>query len=467
VKRPLRNVLAFLLGDAGSRLIGFLITVYLARVLNPAGFGILNVGLAVLGHLSLLASPGINVLEARNVAASSGVRADRISGVLVTRMLLAAGICTGTWLVVRVVLPQTPTGDVVLLFVCSLFPMALLLDWFFQGKEQMGPVSISRLLSYVLYGLIVVLMVRAESDVVFAPVGFLLGNVAAALFLVLVFRHRFGPLSMSWQPALVKNVLSENIPVGGAMFLAQMVVNLPPLVIVAFLGNTDVGLFGAAMKIVFFFLLVDRLFNTLFLPVVTRYVATHTPEVRFLLSVTLKLIALVMLPVTAGGIFLAPWLMKLIYASGYEGGAHLLQILMAYALLTVLNSVFVCTVLGGGHERQYVRIMVIGTAVLVVALLVLTPVAGSPGAALGVVISEATVVILMLREARTIADLPGLRVLLWPLIGTGVMVAAALALQPVSLPAGVAVGLLLYLAIVHLGGGVGREEFRYLRERFV
>ncbi len=467
MKRPLRNVLAFLLGDAGSRLIGFLVTVYLARVLNPSGFGILNVGLAVLGHLSLLASPGINVLEARNVAASSGVQADRISGVLVTRLLLAAGICTGTWLVVRFLLPQTPTGDVVLLFVCSLFPMALLLDWFFQGKEQMGPVSISRLLSYALYGLIVLLMVRAEADVLFAPVGFLLGNFAAALFLILVFRRRFGPLALRWQPDLVKSVLSENIPVGGAMFLAQMVVNLPPLIIAAMLGNADVGLFGAAMKIVFLFLLIDRLFNTLFLPVVTRYVATRMSEVEFLLSVTLKLIALVMLPVTVAGIFFAPWLIKTIYASGYEGGAFLLQILMPYALLTVLNSIFVCTVLGGAHERQYVRIMVIGAIALVVALVLLTLIAGGPGAALGVVFSEAVVVLLMLREARTIAELPGLRVLLWPLIGTGVMVATLLVLQPIGLAAGLIVGLLFYVLIVRYGGGVGREEFRYLRERFV
>lgn len=251
------------------------------------------------------------------------------------------------------------------------------------------------------------------------------------------------------------------------MFLAQMVVNLPPLVIAAVLGNTEVGVFGAAMKIVFLFLLIDRLFNTLFLPVVTRYIATRLSEVEFLLSVTLKLIALAMLPVTVAGIFLAPWLVTTIYASGYEGGTLLLQILMAYALLTVLNSVFVCTVLGGGHERQYVRIMVIGAIVLAAALVVLTPLGGSPGGALGVVISEAVVVVLMLREARTISGLPGLRVLLWPLVGAGVMVTAALALQPIGLVAGLIVGLLLYLLIVRLGGGVGREEFRYLRERFV
>jgi PST family polysaccharide transporter len=467
VKRPLRNVLAFLAGDAGSRFIGFLITVYLARVLNPSGFGIMNIGLAVLGHLSLLASPGINVLEARNAAASPGVQSDRISGVLVTRLLLAAGICTGTWLIVRVLLASTPTGDVALLFVCSLYPMALLLDWFFQGKEQMGPVSISRLLSYAVYGLMVLLMVRAEADVLFAPVGFLLGNFVAALFLILVFRRRFGPLALRWQPRVVRSVLSENLPVGGAMFLAQMVVNLPPLVIGAILGNAAVGFFGAAMKIVFLFLLIDRLFNTLFLPVVTRYVATRTPEVGFLLSITLKLIALVMLPVTVTGIFLAPWLITTIYASGYEEGVLLLQILMAYALLTVLNSVFVCTVLGGGHDRQYVRIMVVGAVTLVAALAVLTPIAGSPGAALSVVISEAVVVVMMLREARTIAELPRPGVLLWPLVGTGVMVAAAFLLQPIGLVAGLIVGLLFYLLIAQAGGGMGREEFRYLRERFV
>jgi len=465
VKRPLRNVLAFLLGDAGSRLIGFLITVYLARVLNPSGFGILNIGLAVLGNLGLFANPGINVLEARNAAASSGAQPERTGGVLVTRLLLAAGICAGTWLIVRVLLASTTTGDVVLLFVCSLVPMALFLDWFFQGKEQMGPVSVSRLLNYAVYGLIVFVMVQGEADVLFAPLGFLLGNCAAALFLLVVFRRRFGQLALRWQPGLVKSVLSENLPVGAAMFLGQLVVNLPPIVIGAIVGTTEVGMFGAAMKVAFLFLLVDRMFNTLFLPVVTRYLATRADETGLLLSVTLKVVTLVMLPLAIAGIFLAPWLIATVYGAGYERGILLFQMLMAYVFLTVLNSVFVCTVLGGGHERQYVRIMAAGAAVLATALVVLTPLAGGAGAALAVVIGEATVVMLSVRETRTVVGLPGFGILLWPLIGAGVMAGATLALQPVG--AGLTVGFLLYLVIVRAGGGVGREEFQYLRERFV
>jgi O-antigen/teichoic acid export membrane protein len=35
VKRPLKNVAAMLLGDAGSRVIGFGVSVYLARILEP------------------------------------------------------------------------------------------------------------------------------------------------------------------------------------------------------------------------------------------------------------------------------------------------------------------------------------------------------------------------------------------------------------------------------------------------
>ncbi len=61
MKRPTRNIAAFLMGDAGTRLFGFVVNVYLARFLGPEGYGIIGIGLALNGQLSFLASPGMIV----------------------------------------------------------------------------------------------------------------------------------------------------------------------------------------------------------------------------------------------------------------------------------------------------------------------------------------------------------------------------------------------------------------------
>src|SRR5512137_3156507 len=89
VRRPLRNMTALFAGDVASRGIGFLITIYLARILGPAGFGLVSVGMALLGHLQLLSSPGVQLVEARNTARADGMDDRRFSGVLALRLALS------------------------------------------------------------------------------------------------------------------------------------------------------------------------------------------------------------------------------------------------------------------------------------------------------------------------------------------------------------------------------------------
>jgi O-antigen/teichoic acid export membrane protein len=58
MKRLVRSIVSLVSGDTAGRIIGFVITVYLARVLTPAGFGIFGIALAVLSHMQLIANPG-------------------------------------------------------------------------------------------------------------------------------------------------------------------------------------------------------------------------------------------------------------------------------------------------------------------------------------------------------------------------------------------------------------------------
>lgn len=129
MKRPLVNLLSLLTGDLGSRLIGFFISVYLARVLEPTGFGLLNVGLAVLGYLQLAGSPGIQVLETRNAAAFVEVNRERVNAVLSVRLVLAIGLLALSTLVVFAFVADDLTRQVILMFSLAVIPLALMLDW--------------------------------------------------------------------------------------------------------------------------------------------------------------------------------------------------------------------------------------------------------------------------------------------------------------------------------------------------
>ena len=467
MKRPVTNMIAILAGDIGSRIIGFLVTLYLARVLAPASFGVINIGVAVLGYLSLLGSPGIQMVETRNAAAAEGGMPERAISILFMRLALAPPLICLTYAIVVLSGVPAETREVIGLYSLSLLPLALSLDWLFQGKEDFRGVMISRLLNAVVFGLIVVLMVRSASQLAVAPVAFLAGNVAAVLFLGVMYRRRFGLPELRWDPRAWLQVFRENAPAGTAMFLAQSVTNLPPIVIGILLSNADAGIYSAGMKLIFLLLLADRTLNALFLPVATRYAVARPAEFPVLISAALSALFVLMVPVLIGTCIVARPVVALVFGPGYEGAVPILRVLTGYVLLTLLNSIFICTLIAFGKTKTYSLIVGGGAAVLCVAVVAATAVLGAVGAGAGIIAGEAVMLCLLILAAARAAPLPSFRFLFKPVIAGGAMAAAAVALDRFPPVLSLFAALTLFVVLLVSMNGLPREEFRYLRERLI
>ncbi|MBM2839989.1 MAG: Polysacc synt protein [Bacteroidetes bacterium] len=467
MKRPLANLLSLLFGDVGSRLIGFAISIYLARVLAPAGFGLLSLGLAVLGYLQLASNPGIQILETRNAAAFVDVDRSRVNAVLSLRLVLALALWIVAAATAFLVVKDVEKRDVIILFSLSVFPFALMTDWFFQGKEAFVVVSVSRLAQYLVYGILVLLLVHAVSDVRLAPVAFGTASLVAAGVLWYVYRKRWGSIRLTWTPVLWKEILVKGVPVGTAMFLAQSVTNLPPLVIGYFSSTEDVGLFSSAMKLVFGFLLIDRLFNALFLPVVTRHFSADSKEINTLVEVTLKVVSAIVIPVGVAGMILGRESVSLLYGEEYVNATPLFIVLMGFFILTVFNSVFVNILVGSGRENGYTRMVMWGSVVLCFATVTCTALFGALGAAWAIVLGECVTLLLMMKEAGKAVRVQVFPILVRPLIAGAGMAGAALLLREENPVAVTAMALLVFAVAEFLLKGITGKEIRFMRERFV
>ncbi len=399
MKRPLRNLLSLAWADLGSRAVGFFITVYLARVLGPAAYGLVGVGFAVLGHAQLLASPGMQVVEARNAARPGGMDDDRLGAVIGLRFALAALFFAVTWALLAVLPVDGPTRSVVLWSVAVLFPLAIAPDWFLQGRERMVPLGIARVSGYLVYGAAVWLLVRVPDDSAMAPAAFGAGSLATAVILWIAVgqgttRPRFTPDVRRWA-----SILRENLPVGFAMFVGQQVMNLPPILLAAMRTTAEAGIYTAALKLVFLLLAMDRVLNALLLPALTRVRATRPADLDHVAGLVARLVSILATAIVVPGMFLAPLVVQLVFGSAYGEAVMIVRILLVYVGLTLVNSVAVCLLLATGRERMYSRAMIVGSITLAAAMIALTPVWGTTGTALGAVGGELVTVALMLRGA--------------------------------------------------------------------
>ncbi|RPH32663.1 hypothetical protein EHM92_08555, partial [bacterium] len=247
LKQPLKNTVAIGSADLFSRLLGFVATAYLARRLGASSFGLISIGFSILGYVTLFSSPGLHIMGIRKVASSADSERVWSSDVTALRLVLSV---IGILLVALFFLPITgPTkvwGMVVLWSSVSL-PLALSLDWYFQGKSDLGPASLGRMLIYLVYLAGIFLAVHAPEDVAWTAAAYFFANVAGALFLIVVFVRKAGALELRWKPRVWTQLLREGLPLGLSTILGQTIVNMPVLLVGLLLTAADTGFFSAAM----------------------------------------------------------------------------------------------------------------------------------------------------------------------------------------------------------------------------
>jgi O-antigen/teichoic acid export membrane protein len=355
----------------------------------------------------------------------------------------------------------------IILWSCAAFPLALSLDWYFQGKSDLGPASLGRILIYVVYLAGIFLTVRSPGDVQWTAVAFFIANVAGALFLVVVFARKTGGLQPRWRPHTWVPLVRESLPLGLSTVLGQTIVNMPVLLVGVLLTTADTGFFSAAMKLIFFVLMIDRVFYTLFLPVVSRYRARGETEFSRATTLGMKVMLTFSLPVMVVGISYAGTFIGLVYGPGYEPAAPVLQWALPYVLFTTMNTVLMSVMYAEQKDAEFLRIMAIGTALIVALCIVLPPVFGVEGSAIALSAGEGVMTAMLLYRVRSFVPWRAGSTLL-PMLAAGAGMACII-LVLWNLPAALVIpaGCIVFALIVVLAGGLNRDDLRFLWGRFV
>ncbi len=467
LKQPLKNTVAIGSADLFSRLLGFVATAYLARRLGASSFGLISIGLSVLGYVTLFSSPGLHIVGIRKVAASSESERLWTGDVTMLRFLLSlVGILLAALLSLAV-MGATGVWVMIVFWSCSAMPLAFSLDWYFQGRSDLGPASLGRILIYAVYLAGIFLSVRSPDDVSWTAVSFFAANVAGALLLGIVFTKKIGGLELRWQPRTWRMLLREGLPLGLSTVLGQTIVNMPVLLVGALLTAADTGFFSAAMKLVFFVLMIDRVFYTLFLPVISRYRARGESDFHRAATLGMKVMLTFSLPIMVAGISYAGTFIALVYGSGYEPATPVLQWALPYVLFTTMNTVLMSVMYADRRDAEFLRIMAVGTALIVLLCSVLPLMLGARGSSMGLSIGEgAMTAILLFRVKRS---LPWKRsATLLPMFAAGVAMACTILVLwhfPVALV--IPAGCVVFAVTVLATKGLSWDDLRFLWGRFV
>ncbi len=340
-------------GDLAGRGLGFIATVYLARVLGLEYFGLVTLALAILGYANWFADLGLVNIGIREIAKEPERRVFRAKEIFNLKAILGAVVLLGGTLLISII-PMGPIQKQVILgFLYSIVPYSILIEWYYNGRQRFGSVAVSKILTSGSYLLLVVALIRSHHDVTMVPVLYTIGVITSVVFIatISIFEKPFPLPSRGIQ--IYKDLLISSSLLGIGWFFTQTVTLLPPILIAGLIGLKEAGVYGAAFRIVIITMMLDRIFVNLLLPNLSALWETNKLVAKERVHMVLKL-------VVVGGILLsllialnADTIIHLLYGFEFHDSVLVLVFLSVFVMLTFLNSLFAFGLIATHHDREY------------------------------------------------------------------------------------------------------------------
>ena len=434
-------------GEVLARLLAFGATVFLARTLGAASFGVIGFATAVLLYFSYVAECGIDSIGVREVARAP-LRLPHIMAPLLMARLAVAGALTLLIAGAGLLLLPQPDGAVLAVYALTLPFVALNPRWVLLGLERGRTVALSRTAGEATALVLVLLLVRQPDDLTLVPLAQVVGLAIGAGWLLVSLRRVEHALTVSTDWVLTRAVFGESWQLVGNSLFALFIFNANLIFLRIFREPSTVGHFAAAFTLISFLANLGVAYGQSLLPALTRQLATpehggHQAAVLYR-SAMLQLFAGT-LPLAVGGAMLASGIIIHIFGIHFVAAAAPLAILVWSVIPAVWRNVPQAGLIALSRQSEVLRIAAITAVVNLLLNLALIPEHGMIGAAIATLASE-TLRFGLTARAASLAGLefgsPGQ--LLRPVLAVALMASVVLLARPLGLWPAVGIGAVTY-----------------------
>jgi PST family polysaccharide transporter len=372
---------------------------YLVRVLEPEGYGTLGFSLAIVQYFIIAVNFGFDLSATQKIAQSENDRA-KISviywNIISVRLIIAI---LGLF-VVFILSSLSSSVEIILpILLCayfSVFGAALFPQWLFQGKEQLGAISIIRIVLQVLSIPFLFVFVSKTDDVWIAA---LISSVPSFIIVIfssyLIYKREW----VIWHAPSINGVRKE-LADGWHLFLSTAAISLyttSTIVILGIIaGPVSVAIFVSANKLLQAALGIYSPISASFYPRISNLMSRSKGEALVMIRYLMKIQTLLTFGISLSLYCFSPFIVELLFGQEYEKSSTVLRILSVLPIIIGLSNIFgVQVLLTHGFKRQFSNVLISSGLISIITLVPLCFLWGAEGAAISVVITEIIVTSLM------------------------------------------------------------------------
>jgi O-antigen/teichoic acid export membrane protein len=465
VRRVARNTAAQAVGKAAVLAIGAASIVVTTRYLGASGYGQFALALAFVQMVGLLADLGLLTVVVREISRRPEETERLVGNALTLRLALSLGVIALAGLL-SLAMPYTEQVRVAILIAGVPLLLGLAntaIVAVFQARLRMERAAISDVAGRAA-GFAALVAVAALDLGFYAVVA--TAGVGALVTLVVTWRLSRPLLRVRPAASLPvwRSLLQAAIPVGAALAVTEVYFRADTLIVSLFEDYEEVGFYALAYRVIELLGMLPAIVMTSVFPLLSRYLRENRDLARRTLDATADLFVAFGVPLAAGGLVVAPQLVRLIGGDDFSGAADTLRILLFAGALAFVSGLFGMALIAGDRQRSALRLAVAALAFNVPLNFALVPSLGIDAAAAVAVASELLLVVgggLVVRRELGLA--PRLR-LLWRALAAAAVMAGLLALvDDWSLALLVPLGAALYVAGLWALGGIDRRMLEALR----
>jgi O-antigen/teichoic acid export membrane protein len=395
----LRRSAALIVGEGMARVIGFVAFLLLARRLGPGGFGIITLGLTLVGWFAYISDCGTEILNVREIAR----RPDRFKHiaehVLGLRLVLSV-VATGLYAAGVLLFARSDiTRSTLVLFALVLPATALNLRWMVLGVGGSRAIALGQILSRLTVLVGVVTLVMSSVDLKRVPLLEAVGALVYAVVVLWIVGGGIGALRPRANRAVWIDTLKQSSPLMVSGIARSAVVSFDIILIDLALGPRDVGIYAVASRPAFFVTGAVGLFSMAFL---SAFSATDEDGAAALKGRALRW-AFAVGVVIAAGLSVASLLIPFVFGHRYDAAVPVLAVVAWRIPLAVIASIYGSVLIARERQIDVMRNSIAVAAFVVCADLFAVLVFGLMGAAVVSVAAGGLAFLLNRRSVRRVA----------------------------------------------------------------
>ena len=390
-RRIFKNMLSLSVAEIANKGIALVTMAYLARVIQPEGFGIIGWANALVVYFVFLVDLGFNVIGPREIAKFPEKIKDLVNSI--TSIKISFSLILYLILAVLVFFMNKPieVKIVVLISGLNIFANSILFNWVFQGIEKMEIIAIRQVTTSLLNLFGIFILVHSPADVIIAmsvTIGSMLIN---SIWMLFYYIKLYGGIKFKYDFSLWKELLASSLPVALTMFITILYNNLSMFLLGLMRSDYEVGIYSAAFRVLAFALVPTGILQNAFIPQLARSSSIQEKH-----KFTEKYVLFTFIfgaIITAGFFTFSDYIVNVGFGYKFADSSLILKLLMVTGILAFMNVSYSAPLLSWKYERKIFWAMGVGGIVNISLNIILIPYYGAVGAAIAAISTEFAVFI--------------------------------------------------------------------------